>query len=134
MPLHMVALLQQALAEAGRTLDGARVLVLGYAYLENSDDTRNSPSAVLVAELAERGAEVVVHDPYVAAYQGDVYAMAEGCDAVVVMVGHTAYEGLELAELKAVLRTPVVVDGRGVWEAEAARESGMWYRMVGMDA
>ncbi|HRU93878.1 MAG TPA: UDP binding domain-containing protein, partial [Anaerolineae bacterium] len=87
--------MEEALAEAGRPLAGSRVLVLGYAYLENSDDTRNSPSAVLVEQLRERGAEVVIHDPYVPGYQGDVYALAQGCDAAVLMVAHRAYRELE---------------------------------------
>lgn len=107
MPLHMVELLEEALAEAGRPLAGARVLVLGYAYLENSDDTRNSPSAVLVEQLRERGAEVVIHDPYVPGYQGDVYALAQGCDAAVLMVAHRAYRELEWKRLPL-----IAVDGR----------------------
>jgi len=112
MPLHIVILLEDALREAGKPLQGARILVLGYAYLEDSDDTRNSPSEALVAKVRERGAEVIIHDPYVPGCQGDVYAMAEGCDAVVVMVKHSEYKALDLSALKAVLRTPVLVDGR----------------------
>jgi len=80
MPAHVADLLEGALAHAGRSLEGARILVLGYAYLEDSDDTRNSPSEALVKILLERGAGVVIHDPYVAGYQGDVYEMATGCD------------------------------------------------------
>ncbi|MBN2389241.1 MAG: nucleotide sugar dehydrogenase [Anaerolineae bacterium] len=127
MPLHIVTLLEDALREAGKSLVDARILVLGYAYLEDSDDTRNSPSKVLIAALRERGAEVVVHDPYVAEYQGDVYAMAEGSDAVVVMVGHTDYKAFDLAALKAVLRAPVLVDGRHIFDQPA----GWLYRCIG---
>jgi len=127
MPLHIVALLEDALREAGRPLEGMRLLVLGYAYLEDSDDTRNSPSEVLVAALRERGAEVVIHDPYVVGYQGDVYALAEGCAAVVVMVAHSEYKTLDLAALKAALRAPVLVDGRRVFPQAV----GWIYRGVG---
>jgi UDP-N-acetyl-D-mannosaminuronic acid dehydrogenase len=127
MPLHMITLLEDALREAGKSLAGARVLVLGYAYLEDSDDTRNSPSEVLVAGLRERGAEVVIHDPYVPEYQGDVYAMADNCDAVAVMVGHTDYKALDLVALKAVLRAPILVDGRRV----LSPPPGWIYRSVG---
>ena len=70
MPLHVVDLTVQALREAGlgretfdHPLDGAKVAVLGYAYRENTDDTRNSPSKVLVARLRGLGAEVLIHDP-----------------------------------------------------------------------
>ncbi|MBN2002496.1 MAG: nucleotide sugar dehydrogenase [Anaerolineae bacterium] len=119
MPLQTLALLEDALLEAGRPLAGARVLVLGYAYLEDSDDTRNSPSEMLVTQLRQRGAEVVVHDPYVLGYQGDVLALAEGCDAAVAMVKHSDYKALDLAALKAVLRAPVLVDGRRVFPQAA---------------
>ena len=129
MPLHIIALLEDALREAGRSLVGARVLVLGYAYLEDSDDTRNSPSEALVAALRARGAEVVIHDPYVPGYQGDVYAMAEGCDAVVVMVKHSEYRTLNLEVLKTALRVPLLVDGRRVF----ARPTGWIHRGVGED-
>jgi len=130
MPQHIVTLLEGALREAGRSLAGARVLVLGYAYLEDSDDTRNSPSEVLVAQLRERGVEVVIHDPYVPGYQGDVYALAEGCDAVVAMVRHGEYRTLDLEALKKALRVPVLVDGRRVFPKAA----GWTYRGVGEGA
>ncbi len=127
MPFHIAALLEDALREAGKPLAGARVLVLGYAYLEDSDDTRNSPSAALVAHLRARGVEVVIHDPYVAEYQGDVYALAEGCDAVVVMVAHSAYRALDLEALKNALCGPIMVAGRRVF----SRPAGWIYRGVG---
>jgi UDP-N-acetyl-D-mannosaminuronic acid dehydrogenase len=114
MPLHMVDLLEDALAEVDIDLAEARVLVLGYAYLENSDDVRNSPSAVLISALHERGAEVMTHDPYVPGYQGDLYAIAEGCDAVVIMVKHDAYGEIDWETLRRRLVQPVVVDGRRV--------------------
>lgn len=127
MPLHIVDLLQRALVSVGREVAGARVLVMGYAYLEDSDDTRNSPSEVLVRRLCDLGAHVVIHDPYVREYQGDLLPMARGCDAVIVMVAHSQYRSLELAALK----TPILVDGRRVFDAVKARAAGLDYRGVG---
>ena len=133
MPLHMIDLLEDALVEVDVTLAEARALVLGYAYLENSDDTRNSPSAVLVDALHERGTEVVIHDPYVPGYQADIYAMAEGCDAVVVMVKHDAYREIDWEALRARLAQPVVVDGRRTALPERLMAQGWSYRGVGMN-
>ena len=90
----------------------AKVAVLGYAYLENSDDTRDSPSAALVARLRELGAEMMIHDPFVAEYRGDLEEIVRGCDAMVVMVAHDAYRALDLAHLRGLARTPVLVHGR----------------------
>jgi UDP-N-acetyl-D-mannosaminuronic acid dehydrogenase len=129
MPLHMADLVVDALREAGRDIKGARVAVLGYAYLENSDDTRNTPSEPLVARLRELGAEVVIHDPYVPAYMSDWQELVAGADAAVVMVAHDEYSAIDPATLKAALRTPVLVDGRHVFAA--ARLDGLVYRGVG---
>ena len=71
----------------------------------NSDDTRNSPSQVVEKKLLAEGAEVIIHDPYVKEYQGDVYTKAEGCDAVAVMVAHRMYKLLDPGRLKSALKT-----------------------------
>jgi len=131
MPLHVANLTAQALQAAGRQVAGSCVAVLGYAYLENSEDTRNSPSEVLVARLREWGAEVVIHDPWVAEYQGDLLERVTGCDGIVLMVAHQAYRMLDLAALKAVLRTPILIDGRHVFDVAQAQAAGLVYRGLG---
>jgi UDP-N-acetyl-D-mannosaminuronic acid dehydrogenase len=132
MPLHMVKLLENALAEAGKSLLDARIAVLGYAYLENSDDTRNSPTRSLVARLYELGAQPVIHDPWIPEYDGDVFERVSGCDAVVVMVGHSVYRTLDLEKLRSVLRSPVLVDGRNVIEGAQASAAGLHYCCIGV--
>ncbi len=132
MPLHMVRMLEKALERHNKKVNQSKVLVLGYAYLENSDDTRNSPSATLIGGLDALGAEVVIHDPFVAEYNGDVLAKAEGCDAVIVMVRHDAYLILDLAALKAKLNTPVLIDGRRAFDAAKVRGLGFDFSAVGL--
>ena len=131
MPLHMIELLEEALTTAGRKISGARVAVLGYAYLEDSDDTRNSPSEVLVRRLRELGANVVIHDPWAEGYSGDPMICVKGCDAAVVMTAHSAYRTLDLHALKSALRLPVLIDGRHVFETSQAQAAGLIYRGVG---
>lgn len=133
MPLHIVSLLKEALDTTGCQLAGARVLVMGYAYLEDSDDTRNSPSEALVHSLRSIGAEVVIHDPYVPEFQGDLLEMAQGCDAAVVMVKHKEYGLLDLHELKSRLRGRVIVDGRGIFKNKQAQREGLIYRGIGQN-
>ncbi len=118
MPDHMVDLLQKALAKAGRQLAGERIAVLGYSYLEDSDDTRNSPSEVLVKRLRELGAVPVIHDPWIEEYKGDLIERVKSCDAAVVIVAHSEYRRIIPAMLMAALRFPVVVDGRRVFSPE----------------
>ena len=134
MPHHIINLLDDALSEVGCQISGSRILVMGYAYLEDSDDTRNSPSAILVNCLREMDAQVIIHDPYVSAYQGDLMDMARDCDAAVVMVRHTGYRELDLAALNQVMRTPVLIDGRSIFTPSRLEAAGFTYRILGKAA
>ena len=131
MPLHTARLVLDALAEAGKGMSGARIAVLGYAYLENAADARNSPSQALIAHLEEWGADVCVHDTYVPGYGGELWTAIRGADAVVVMTAHAEYTGIDLARVRRELRTPVIVDGRHVIEPGAARDAGLVFRGIG---
>lgn len=131
MPFHMVELIQQALQKAGRRLDEAKVVVLGYAYLENSSDVRNSPSAPVINRLKELGAEVVIHDPYVEEYRGNLSTMIQGADGLVVMVAHSEYAELNLGELRQSLRTSILVDGRNLFDKEMVHKAGFVYTGIG---
>ncbi len=131
MPLHMAELTIDALEEAGCEIEDARIAVLGYAYLENSDDVRNSPSITLISRLEELGAEVVIHDPYISEYRGDLSTVLRGCDAAVLMVKHNLYQHIDLAQLKSWLARPVLVDGRHAFERQEALAAGFVFRGVG---
>jgi len=135
MPAHVVDLVEDALAEHGRKLKGAKVVILGVAFLENSDDTRNTPSATLYAELKKRGANPVLHDPIVREFDlpltNDLNKALDGADAVVLSTKHKEYLKLDLKELRTKLATPVLVDGRNAFSWDAANKAGLTYRGVG---
>lgn len=130
MPLHVVDLVARALREVGTDLAGSRVAILGYSYLEDSDDIRNSPSGSLAARLRELGAEVAIHDPWVAGYGSDLDQTTRGCDAVVLVVAHSAYRSLDLTALASRLRTRVLVDACHIVDV-AALKAGLVYRGIG---
>jgi UDP-N-acetyl-D-mannosaminuronic acid dehydrogenase len=136
MPDHMARLVEEALAEAGRELRGSRVAVLGLAYLEDSDDIRNTPARPLIGTLRARGASVVAHDPFVWGYEGEELTrdLAEalcGADCLTLVTKHQMYYELDLEQVKSSMRTPVIVDGRNVFNAQACREAGFIYRGIG---
>ncbi len=131
MPLHVADLVERALAEREQTIAGSKIAVLGYGYRENSGDVRNSPSEALALHLRGRGADVVIHDPWVRAHKGDVYGRVCGANAVVVMVAHDEYRALDLPKLARALSTPVLVDARHVVETQDARAAGFVFRALG---
>ena len=131
MPGHMAELVKLGLSQAGIELSAARVLVLGYAYLEDSDDARNSPSAELVKVLQSGGAEVVIHDPYFPEYRGDLVEKARGCHVLVLMTTHTAYKQMDMGKIKSVMAMPVLVDGRNLFDKDQAISAGFEIIRIG---
>ncbi|KRT67598.1 MAG: nucleotide sugar dehydrogenase [candidate division WWE3 bacterium CSP1-7] len=132
MPLHVAELLRNGLTESGKKLEGSEIAVLGYAYLPNSDDTRNSPSISLVTELQKIGAKVRIHDPYVEEYRGDLGKVVAGAEAVVVMVAHEDYLELDWEKIRKSMKGNLLVDGRNVLDKEKATSSGFVYKAVGV--
>jgi len=141
----MAALIEEALAEAGRELVGAKVVLLGVAYLENADDARNTPAAALARLLQACRAEVVAHDPYVReadwrrALGGGVdvplaenlWEALRGADCVALVTRHREYQALDLQGMKDAMRTPVLVDGRDVFDPVRCAKVGFVMRTVG---
>jgi UDP-N-acetyl-D-mannosaminuronic acid dehydrogenase len=136
MPFHLADLTVRALAEQGIELKKAKIAVLGAAYLENSDDTRNTPAVPLIDALQEQCASVVAHDPYVRQLDGyeltrNLEMALRDADAAVLVTKHRDYFELDLAWLKETMRTPVLIDGRNVFDAERVRSAGFTYEAIG---
>ncbi|MDM7999871.1 MAG: nucleotide sugar dehydrogenase [Dehalococcoidia bacterium] len=136
MPIHMVDLLEGALNEAGRRIKGSRICILGYAFLENSDDARNTPTVPLIKELERRGAEYVIHDPYVRGdetcrIEHDLDDALKGCDAVVLVTKHQEYRSITPERLRSQLRSLIVIDGRDVYNPKRFLDCGFIFKGVG---
>ncbi len=112
--------------------------MLGWAFIRDSDDARNTPSESYRDLCLEADATVRVHDPYVAEYPGieisnDLEKVIRDADAVVVLTGHSAYLDLKADWLKEVTgkANPVIVDGRNVVEPEEFIGKGFIYKGIG---
>jgi len=138
MPEHMVYLTVEGLRRAGKPLAGATVTLLGWAFIQNSDDARNTPSEPYLAVMKEAGAEVRVHDPFVDQYPGievshDLDETLVGADAVVVFTAHHHYASLDPARTKELSgrEHPVIVDSRNVVDPDAFIRAGFVYKGIG---
>jgi UDPglucose 6-dehydrogenase len=121
---------------------GRRVALWGLAFKPNTDDMREAPSLVLIDELLDAGAEVVAHDPVAMEETrrrvGDRVRFAEtgydaldGADALVVVTDWNEYRHPDFARIKRMLRAPVVVDGRNLYDARKMRSLGFLYDSIG---
>jgi UDP-N-acetyl-D-mannosaminuronic acid dehydrogenase len=136
MPNHLVNLLSECLKSRGKGFPDAKVVVLGVAYLENSDDTRNTPAYDVVARLMAHGAEVIAHDPYVREFPQveltrDLMAAARDADALVIVTKHKDYYAMDLPSLKKTMRDHIIIDGRDVIDQGSARAAGFMYKGIG---
>ncbi|OPX69379.1 MAG: UDP-N-acetyl-D-mannosamine dehydrogenase [Methanoregulaceae archaeon PtaB.Bin056] len=138
MPTHMLHLTHDGLARAGKEMKGSKVAILGWAFIADSDDARNTPSEVYRDLVVSEGAEVSVHDPWVEEYPGvaissDLERVITGADAVAVFTGHREYRALDPGSLKrwAGVEHPVIVDGRNVVDPDSFIRYGWVYKGIG---
>jgi len=137
MPQHMKDLVEEALHEKGVKIQDARLCILGLAFLGDSNDTRNTPALPLYNLLRGVCKEVVVHDPYVKEFEGivltkDLEDALRNKDCMVIVTRHKEYVDIGLDWLKGILATPVIVDGRNVFNPKDCKEAGFSYRGVGV--
>jgi UDP-N-acetyl-D-glucosamine dehydrogenase len=117
MPRHVHDLVVRVLNRQRKSLNGARVLLLGIAYKPDVDDYRESPAFKVMDLLIDDGAEVICCDPHITRFQshdGHVYettslddALLASCDCAVIITNHSAFPYERIAEL-----APAVVDTR----------------------
>jgi UDP-N-acetyl-D-mannosaminuronic acid dehydrogenase len=138
MPTHMFRLTTDALKRAGCSPQGSTVTILGWAFLANSDDTRNTPAEPFRDNLIKAGATTRVHDPYVDEYPGvtilhNLDESLKGADAIVIFAGHHQYKNLDPNAIRALSGKPhpVIIDGRNMIDPDLFIKHGFVYKGVG---
>ena len=120
MPRYWVEKVQEALNQAGKSVKGSRVLVLGVAYKKDIDDVRESPALDIIELLRQKGADVRYHDPYVPEFahngsgmrsESDLDAALSSADCVVIVTDHSVYDWSEIRR-----HAPCIVDTRNVYD------------------
>jgi UDPglucose 6-dehydrogenase len=125
----------------GGSVKGKTIGMLGLAFKENTDDMRDAPSVDISNALIECGARVRGYDPVsretaaplmpaVEIYD-DVYKMTEGCDALIVVTPWNEFKQLDLEKIRDLLKSPIIYDGRNIYDPTLMREMGFTYRAIG---
>lgn len=123
------------------SLNEKTIAVLGLSFKPNTDDMRDSPAVEIVHLLQNEGAVIKAYDPVAienarrmlqdVTLCEDAYQAAEGADALIIATEWNEFKQLNLARLKEVMRRPIVVDGRNIYEPEVMRALGFTYRGMG---
>lgn len=138
MPQHMYNLTLEGLARISKKFKNSKIALLGWAFINNSDDTRNTPSEPYFDMADKDGAGISIHDPYVSEYgklkiSQDLEECIKGADAIVIFAGHKQYLNFKPVTLKKLSghKHPVIIDGRNVMNPEAFIKEGFVYKGIG---
>ena len=131
-------------AELGGSVSGKHIALWGLAFKPNTDDMREAPALTLIEQLLDEGATVAAHDP-VAVHEakrrlGDRIVFAEsnydaiaGADALVVVTDWNAYRHPDFERIRTMLRHPIVIDGRNLYDPSKMLSLGFTYRSIGRE-
>jgi UDPglucose 6-dehydrogenase len=120
---------------------GKTIGLLGLAFKPNTDDMRDAPSISLVHMLQHEGAMVKAYDPEAqenaqqllqeVTFCDDPYQVAEGADGLILVTEWNEFKQLDMDRLKSLMRRPVLVDGRNIYDPKRMVELGFNYRGMG---
>ncbi|MFP4345463.1 MAG: UDP-glucose dehydrogenase family protein [Anaerolineales bacterium] len=123
------------------SLDGKLIGLLGLAFKPRTDDMRDAPSIDIVHHLTREGARVRAYDPAsmdnarrvlpAVDLVEDAYAVAKDADALIVVTEWNEFKQLDLNRIRRLIKKPVIVDGRNIYEPAMMRELGFDYRGIG---
>lgn len=123
--------------EAGKT-----IAILGLTFKPETDDMRDAPAITIVPALLEKGATIRVHDPQgmeeakkhlpnSIEYAINAYEAAQNADCLVLLTEWNQYRALDLQRLKNIMKSPIFVDLRNIYDPTTMREAGFVYTGVG---
>ena len=122
-------------------MKGKTIAVWGLAFKPNTDDMREAPSVDIIHALQTAGAIVRAYDPVAEAiakkilpditYCHNVYETVTGADALVIITEWNEFKEVDLARVKAVMASPLIIDGRNVYNPSTVRDLGFTYLSVG---
>jgi UDPglucose 6-dehydrogenase len=125
------------------TLRGKRLAVLGLAFKGETDDIRESPAIAIIKSLLKEGVQIRAYDPAAMSkakavfandavtFGEDPYQAAARCDALLILTEWSQFADLDLARMRTILRHPIVIDGRNLYDPDYAASAGLIYYSVG---
>ncbi|MEA3499851.1 MAG: UDP-glucose/GDP-mannose dehydrogenase family protein [Candidatus Marinimicrobia bacterium] len=122
-------------------LKGKTIAILGLSFKPNTDDTRESPSKVVIKKLQNEGATVKVFDPIAMEdfkrdfpdlnYQENIYDTIEGTDGLILMTEWNQFRNLDIEKIKKIMSKLIFIDTRNIYDPIEMREHGFKFANSG---
>jgi UDPglucose 6-dehydrogenase len=133
--------LDKIIAALDGEVEGRTVAVLGLSFKPETDDVRDAPALDIISGLLKRGVRVQAFDPHAmetaapfvpdVAMCQDAYGACKGADVLVILTEWNQFRMLDLGRVKELLRRPVIVDARNIYDPEPMRAAGFKYCGIG---
>ena len=122
-------------------LKNKHIAVWGLSFKPKTDDLREAPSLTIIQKMLKAGATVAAFDPVAednarellpeVTYYKDPYQAVKGADALLVITEWNEFRDVDLKQLKSLMRQPIIVDGRNVYDPAEMRAAGFNYQGIG---
>ena len=124
------------------SLQGKRIALWGLAFKPETDDIREAPALYMIEKLTEAGATVIAYDPEAMenvrgrigdriAYTEDHMEALDGADALLICTEWQVFRNPNMDDVKNRLATPVIFDGRNLYDLETMQNHGFYYKSIG---
>jgi nucleotide sugar dehydrogenase len=138
MPYHVVELLADALNESGKSIKNSTIALLGLSYKPNVRDIQLSPVEAIIKRLDQLDAKIKIYDPYFKSTEvfshkteDDLVNAITNADAAIIVTAHKEFHNIEPTLFTTKMKTPVLVDARGLIDVHAAKKAGLIFRGIG---
>lgn len=140
--LQKLILVKKILKHFDRNIKGKKFAVWGLAFKPNTDDMREAPSIYIIKELIRLGAKVSAYDPAamenakfylddILDYTQDQYCILKDADALLILTEWNEFRNPDFNRIKSDLKSPIIFDGRNVFEIKKMEELGFTYYSIG---
>jgi len=138
MTQHVVNLISNGLNECKKTIPDSTITILGVSYKPNVKDLQITPAEPLVKKLLESGAKIKIFDPYFTSVEifgikteETLLDAISNADVAVIITAHDKFRDIDPTLFAIKMKSPVVIDCRGVIETNAAKKAGLIFRGIG---
>ena len=134
-------IVERVVAALGGTVKNRKIAVLGIAFKAETDDIRDAAALPLIPALQAMGAVISAYDPAAMEHGRKTFQNVEWCtdlymasiqaDAVVILTEWNEFRGVDLSKLKALMKTPLIVDFRNLYLPKDVARAGFTYHSLG---
>jgi len=138
MPFYVLKLLKNAFTEIDKKIETSKILILGISYKPNVKDIQLSPAKIIISELKKLGTDIRIFDPFYKSTTvygiktaNELEEVISDVDAAIIVTAHEEFKNIKPEYFSSKMRSPVLIDTRGIIDIHAAEKTGLIFRGLG---